>query len=417
MPADVTTIQTIQDRQLRQKLSSDKGVSRAIARLKETFSGFGFGARRRLLSGALRLTRSMAPDVADALESCRESIGYKHPVEIFVRPEAMFNAFCMKDPSNHVVIGLSSRLLESFSPPELQFVIGHELGHAAFDHFGIPMPNTAAIRDLAGRMVSRPIALELFLWCRTAELSADRVGLVCSKDPEAAANSFFKLASGLSSQRIKADLEAFASQVDSLASAPEARSEPHDEDDSLDSFCTHPYSPVRVRALLAFSKSQMYQNYIGQEPTGMSDADLEEIIQRDLSLMEPSYLEEKNTLSELMRKMLYNAGLMVAAANGVIEDSEIESLRALLGDRVTDDSTQDDMDKVRKEFAEQAEESKREVTLAQRLRLIQHLTIIAAADGSVDNMEMGELAKICTMIDVPVTIVDQTLAGAESPMD
>ena len=65
----------------------------------------------------------MAPEVADSLEQCRECIGFDRPVEIFVRPEPMFNAFCMKNDSGPVIIGLSSRLLEVFTPAELQFVL------------------------------------------------------------------------------------------------------------------------------------------------------------------------------------------------------------------------------------------------------------------------------------------------------
>lgn len=417
MPVDMRAVQTAQDLELRAKLSANSGVNRALARLRETFAGFGFGARRRLLSGALRLTRSMAPDVADALAACRETMGYDHPVEVFVRPEPFFNAFCMKDPSGHVVIGLSSHLLESFAPAELQFVLGHELGHAAYDHFGIPMPNTAIIRDLAGPMVSRPAALELYVWCRAAELSADRVGLLAAKDPEAAAHAFFKLASGLASPRVKADLEAFASQVDSLAAAPEARAMPRDDDDTLDSFSTHPYSPVRVRALVAFSRSRLYQRSLGLPETGIEDGDLDAILQRDLTLMEPSYLEEKSVRSELMRNLLYNTGILVSAANQKIEESEIHALKALLGEMVPDDATRLDLDTVRKKTDGLLQEALKDVPFGERVRLVQHLTIIAGADGQVEEVEMAEMVRVAAALEVPSTVIDQTLAGAEAPMD
>jgi len=130
------------------------------------------------------------------------------------------------------VLTLTSRLLEQFTPAELRFVIGHELGHAALDHYGIPMPITAAIEDMAGTIVSRHTALKLYAWARSAEISADRIGLICAKDPEAAASGFFKLASGMSSDRVRPDLSAFARQVESLASAPEAREKPRDDDDT-----------------------------------------------------------------------------------------------------------------------------------------------------------------------------------------
>lgn len=417
MAVDLSRVQTHHDLRLRDKLTVDQGVQRALERLHERWAGWGFGGRRNLLTGALRLTRSMAPDIADALAASKAAIGYDNPIELYVRPEPVFNAFCMRDPAGHVVIGLSSHLLESFSPAELQFVIGHELGHAAFDHFGIPMPATATIEDMAGVMVSRPTALDLFLWCRAAELSADRIGLMCTQDPESAASSFFKLASGLSSPRVQSDLEAFASQVDSLASTPEARAEPRDEDATLDCFLTHPYSPVRVRALLAFSKSQAYRQLTGLGQDGLADQDVAAIIDRDFSLMEPTYLDEKSVQSELMRKMLYQAGVLVAAANGQIVEAEIEALRALLGDRVDDKTASEDPAVIAGQFAGLAKEALEQAPFAERVRLVQHLTIVAAADGEVDDDELAEMTRIAGTLKVPADIIHQTLQAAKHPMD
>jgi Zn-dependent protease with chaperone function/uncharacterized tellurite resistance protein B-like protein len=419
MAIDTKLIQAHKDRQLRDKLEADRGVQAALKKLKQRSSGYGFGGRRSLLTGALRLSPQMAPEVAEALRTCKEAIGFDHPVEIFVRPEPMFNAFCMHNPAGPVIICLASRLLEMFTPEELQFVIGHELGHAAFEHYKIPMPWTAKIEDAAGTMVSHTTALDLFLWCRAAELSADRIGLVCTRDPEAGATSFFKLASGMASPRVKTDLEEFARQVESLASVPQAREEPRGEDDTLDCFSTHPYSPVRVRALVAFSKSQAYQKAIGKEANGIADEDLIAIIDRDLAMMEPSYLEEKTVVSKLMRKLLYRAGILVAAANDEIVEKEVLALRALLGADMIDETIDkpDDLDKLRESVATVAKEAVAEASFADRARLIQHLTIIAAADGVVDEYEMAEMTRVAHLVEVDPIVIHQTLAGASSPMD
>src|SRR3954468_1606746 len=238
------------------------------------------------------------------------------------------------------------------------------MGHAVFNHHGIPMPTTAMMEDMGGQIVSRPTSLQLYLWCRTAELSADRIGMVCAKDHEAAASGFFKLASGLSSPRVKADLEAYARQVESLASVPEARKEVRDDDDSLDCFSTHPYSPLRVRAVVAFAKSKTYQDAIGMAADGgaISLDDVEAIVERDLEMMEPSYLEEKTVKSELMRKVLFNSGMLVAAANGKIEESEIKALTALLGDDYT--TKVPDIERVKKEIEPLLDQAVKDVSLA-----------------------------------------------------
>jgi Zn-dependent protease with chaperone function/uncharacterized tellurite resistance protein B-like protein len=418
MPIDITTIQTHRDRALREKLQAERGVQLALRKLKQRSSGYGFGARRRLLTDALRLSRSMAPEVADALAQCKEAIGFTRPVELYVRPEPVFNAFCLHNPAGPVIIGLSSHLLEVFTPAEMQFVIGHELGHAAYDHMGIPMPATAMMEDYAGPIVGHTLALELYLWCRAAELSADRIGLVCTRDPEAAASSFFKLASGMASPRVKTDLETFAAQVESLASVPQAREEPRENDDTLDCFTTHPYSPVRVRALVAFSKSRAYQRATGHAETGLTDEDVAAIIDRDLKLMEPSYLEEKTAVSKMLRKLLYHAGVVVAAANSHIVEKEVLALRALLGADMVDEAIDaPDLGKLQSDLEKLAAEAVKDAPFAERARLLQHLTIIAAADGEVDDKELEAMTRIAALLQVDPVVIHQTMSGAAQPMD
>lgn len=403
------------DRTLREKLLAERDVQKAIARVHEDTSGFGFSSRRRLLTGALRLTRSMSPEVADALASCKRILGYDKPIEVFVRPDPMLNASCMRQHSGPTIIVLSSRLLEVFSPAELKFVIGHELGHVVFDHFAIPMPITAAIEDIAGTLVTRTNSLRLYLWCRAAEISADRAGLVCAQDPEAAASGFFKLASGLASPRVRADLEAYAKQVDALVAAPAARSEPRDDDDTIDAFSTHPYSPLRVRAVVAFSKSKTYREAIGgKSGPDISDEDVESVVERDMAMMEPSYLEEKTVVSELMRRILYCGGVLVAAANGDITKGELDSLKAMLGAEamygVVDPAA------ASKELDKKLEEAKTAPMLARAL-LVQHLTIIAAADGVIEPVEIAVIQRIAERLGVSSYVIEQAIHATASPMD
>jgi uncharacterized tellurite resistance protein B-like protein len=415
MIVDPRTYQARRDRDLRESLTGQREVQRALTKVGELTSGYGFIGRRRLLTGALRLTRSMSPEIADTLALCRETLAYGGPVEVFIRPEPVFNACCMKNPAGPVIIVLSSRLVEAFTPAELAFVIGHELGHVSYDHFGVPMPLTATIEDMAGTMVSRPNALQLYVWSRAAEISADRAGLMCARDPQAAATGFFKLASGIASERVRADLEAYSAQVDSLAAAPEARKKPRDDDDTLDCFSTHPYSPVRVRAVLAFAKSRVYRQFTGLGSDGLEMDDVDALVDRDLSLMDPSYLENKDPTSQWMRRLLYTAGVAVAAANGEIDKREILALQALLGQDEVRDHV--DVERALKELETRMADAVREAPLSYRAQLVQHLTIVAAADGVVDDRELTEMHRIAEGLAVDPRIVTQTLQGAAWPMD
>jgi uncharacterized tellurite resistance protein B-like protein len=415
MAIDPGYVQLKKERELFQNLQQDSGVKKAVTRIRELSSGWGFDHRRNLLTGALRLSRNMAPEVANSLAMVRETIGFQRPIEVYVKPDPMMNACCMKNPAGPVLIVLSSRLLETFTPGELRFVIGHEVAHAAFDHFSIPMPITAKLEELAVPYVSRRTALQLFIWCRAAELSADRVGILCARDPEAAASGFFKLASGLSSSHVRTDLAEYAKQVESLGSAPQARHEPHEDDDTLDCFSTHPYSPVRVRAVLAFSYSQKYRQLAGLGQDGWSDQDVDAVIERDLELMEPSYLEEKTSHGDIMRRLLYSAGLAIAAAHGEVTETEQHALSAMLGPDYPVRAS--DVETAKRDLDGRIADALQKCTFADRCRLVQHLTIIAAADGQVQDAEAAEMYRIAAALGVPPQVVAQTVAGAASPMD
>jgi Zn-dependent protease with chaperone function/tellurite resistance protein len=414
MRIDPQQFQVRRERQLRDELTSDYGVRKALAKIREARGGKGYGYRRGLLSSTLRLTRSMSPEIADTVAQCKALLGYDSPVEVYVTPQHEFNASCYREVKGPTVLTLSSRLLEAFSPAELRFVIGHELGHAVFDHYGLPMPLTAMIEDVGGTFVSRPISLKLYAWCRSAELSADRIGLLCAQDPQAAASGFFKLASGMANPRIAPDLATFARQVESLASAPEAREKEYEED-TLDCFSTHPYNPVRVRAVWAFSRSTAFNSAIGRAADSMWSLDeVEDIVDRDMQLMEPTYLQEKTQNSDTLRRLLYTAGIAVANASGGVEPVELDAIGRLLGSDHSDAPV--DVSKVLGDLDGRIRDAL-DVPLAQRAQLVQHLTIVAAADGQVSHEELHVMEEIAIKLEVGAGVVHQTIRGAMHPID
>ena len=195
------------DRDLRERLLEEREIRTAIERLKK--KGMGEGARRHLLATATHLTAEMAPELHGIIERCRTTLGVDGPLELFVYPDAIFNAAAVKPEKGRLLLLVSSALLEGFEPAELQFVVGHELGHYLFDHHAVP--TGALLRG--GTRISPSLTLRLFAWQRYAEISADRAGLVCAGGLEPAARSLFKLASGLKGDRISVRIDQFLAQV------------------------------------------------------------------------------------------------------------------------------------------------------------------------------------------------------------
>jgi Zn-dependent protease with chaperone function len=94
----------------------------------------------------------------------------------------------------------------------LLFVVGHEFGHVAYGHHLLP---TRAILAQKGACDAER-ALKSMACSHRAEISADRVGLLCCQDPDVAATAFVKLPSGLSEQLVDFDLQGYVSQVADL---------------------------------------------------------------------------------------------------------------------------------------------------------------------------------------------------------
>ena len=420
MPLEVTSLICRRDRDLRARLAADKGVQLAQRKVDEHTSGYGFYGRRRLLTGALRVNKRMVPALSDALQQCREILGVTAPLELFIKPDPHYGAFVMKNPAGPWALGVTSSLVEKFTAEELRFVIGHELGHILFDHTSLPMPSVAMVEDMAGTIVSRSMAIELYLWCRSAEISADRAGLACAGRIEAAASAFLKLSSGLGTVDPGLDINDYVSQVDSLASSPVARQKPRDDDDTLECFNTHPYSPLRLRALVAFSRSAAWANFRGGSGHGapLSLDDAEAIVERDLALMEASYLEEKGDDAELLRRLLFLAALKVAWADGTIDPREQRAVVALLGDDVRYDALWGTPGAEAAAFELQEKLAKaKALPLSRRLAVVQHLTIVAAADGIVTDSERLVMEELSASLDVDPMVVEHTLRAAAAPMD
>ena len=110
------------------------------------------------------------------------------------------------------MISLNAGCIKSLNDDELKFVIGHELGHAIFDHHDLP-----AYGICNNRGISPSKTIKLMDWSRRAEISADRVGLLCTKDKFSAKSALVKLSTGgIFDPFIQIDEESFLQQLELL---------------------------------------------------------------------------------------------------------------------------------------------------------------------------------------------------------
>jgi len=361
-------------------------------------------ARRHLLSVAVRLTETMAPSLHAVVERCRAALEVELPIELYVVPMTQFNAFSYGSERGRVLVAMTSELLQRFDDDELAFVIGHELGHFVFEHHAIPVG--ALVHGKSGIRAEQ--AIMLFAWQRFAEISSDRAGLVCAGAIEPTGRAFFKIASGMTGERITFDIEAYLDQIGDIeAEAAELQSERNKP--RPDWFASHPFSPLRVRA------AQLCADSVLVDPGGMSVDDLEAEVAKLMGIMDPSYLHERSESGEAMRRLLLAGGVLVAAASGGISDAEKEALERFFGEgmlppRLNPEALERDL-KRRIEFVND------KVPPLKRAQVIRDLCVVALADGHADASELVIIRQIANEIEVPPTVVDKTIRTARAGLD
>ena len=353
------------------------------------------GTRRRLLATSVRLSRSMAPHIHQTADECIERLGVEIPVELYVYASPSFNAMCVKPEDGRLFIMFSSSLLEGFKDSEFRFVMGHELGHHLYDHHSVPVGYF-----LKDRKTDPKLALQLSSWSRYAEISADRAGAHCANDPIAVASALFKLSSGLTGDLVQFDMNAFMEQIDDMQVADE---EPGQGSSQSDWFMTHPFSPLRVRALSLFNESELVKE------GGTSQEQLELGVQTLMGLMEPNYLEGRTPASEAMRRALFAAALTVANANSDVSKAEIEVFEKFFGEDKFSDKL--NLEKLAETLPSRLNAARELTSPGQRMQLLRDLVIVAHADKDVSVAEHKVLSQVAKGLELGDEVLEQFLSG------
>ncbi len=270
--------------------------------------------RKEILANAMLVTPEMFPTIAKAASAAVSALDIAAP-EFFVLSNPEVNAKCayLGEDIPCAVI-LHSGLIERLTPQELQFVIGHELGHYIFRHGNYIDTSFLGLLGLS--------RLSYHQWQRACEISADRVGLVSVNSEADAISAIIKIASGLPANFIRFDALAYQKQAREIL----------DEGNATTARSSHPMVPIRARALHWFVMSEAYydwRNY-DSKPALTTEA-VDEQISKDLS--DASLLSqfsgavgyEISTDSLVSRALLWSL-LVFFVADNVLSKSEQKAL-------------------------------------------------------------------------------------------
>jgi uncharacterized tellurite resistance protein B-like protein len=385
------------DTKIAQNLLNHMLVQRVKEQVDREAEKGPMGMRRRLLSTSVRLSRSMSPTVHKMADHCIEKLGVDLPLELYAYASPQFNAACFKPEEGRLFVMFSSGLLEAFEENELMFVVGHEFGHHVYQHHDMPV---GYILNGTQRP-SANLALQLFAWTRYAEISADRAGAFCANDLEAVAKALFKLASGLTSNRIVSfNLSEFLHQLDEMQATD---AEPGQGAPMEDWFSTHPFSPLRVKALQLFHQSGLML------PGGIDKAELELHVQGMLGMMEPDYLEGHTDVAKKMRLLFIAGAVAVANARAGISEREASVLKEFMGEEFSLETL--NIDKLIDTLPKRIRAVKKHASLPQRMQVVRDLSVVARAEGQITDNELLVLYGIADGLAIRRSIVGHILNG------
>lgn len=207
----------------------------------------------------LQISHSVTPSLAQTLDKVYERLQIPRPsVTAYVYPDPEIQATCFSSSTTDCVLSFSSGLIGLLDESELQFVAGHEIGHFLLSH---GLVHHSEDTD----------SLEYLMRQRAKEISADRVGFIACRSLDCSIQAMMKTASGLSTENLRFDTDAFLSQLKESDSATF----------SLTQHSTHPSILVRCRAVLWFS----FNDYSADRLTHNSEEQIRKIdsrVEKDL---------------------------------------------------------------------------------------------------------------------------------------
>jgi Zn-dependent protease with chaperone function len=242
------------------------------------------GERQFFLAEGIRMSPAVAPRLYELAHTALAHLHIDREVEFYIYRTDNPDAFCSYDRDRGIFsVCVAPEYINILEELELLDLLGHEIGHAVLDHvqnkylmaedlyldledwernMSYSVLGKHEKRQLQKAREALEILTPAFLarcrrLARLQELSADRIGLLCSRDLGASLISHMKeLTSGLSSRFVRYDAAAIINQLDELDAL---------DKHSIDLFDgTHPLTAVRMKSLMIFDQSETYAGFIGR---------------------------------------------------------------------------------------------------------------------------------------------------------
>ena len=338
---------------------------------------------KNILEGhSFKVTEKMSPKLYHIFHDVKNKLNYKKNIDFYITNSAELNAFALtrSDDKDTDIININSALISMFDDDELRFVVGHEIGHLITRYARVVRLINFIFPD--PEKVPLILAHRIELWQKVSELTADRFGFIASPKVEKCVSGFFKMASGLSTDRIDFDYKAYLI----------------DNEKILEYFTqnrnmfTHPVNPLRIKAIKLFSESSLYEDFKNDKEFN-TDQVLNAEMDKLIAMLQTI---STSPMDAFRKQFLASAGLIMANIDKNINDDEYESILESLSNytvfpheylsEICNTSTEEVFKSSITNIIQQ--------NPAERFQLLQYMANIAMSDNSIFNKEINFLFEV-----------------------
>lgn len=219
----------------------------------------------------------------------------EYPLYITQTPMVNAGAYGMDKP----FIILNSGTVALIDDDELEYILGHEIGHILSGHvlyrtMMVLLINLANMGFPIVGLAARAVLVALLEWSRKSELSCDRAGLLTVQDPEIVMRTMLKMAGGGTSQ--DTSLQEFIIQAEEYKQSGDVADQVFKVLNLMAT--THPFYVLRVSELRTWIESGDYDRIIRGEYARRGEADAG--LQDDMRAAAQGYAEgAKDFLDDL----------------------------------------------------------------------------------------------------------------------
>lgn len=289
--------------------------------------------RRKLLTGHVRLSENMAPDVFTYAHQAAQTLGLTCPVEIYQAAGEgnAANWTC----AEVCFISLQGNMMAQLDRESFTALLGHEFGHhlAHTDVQGearhqLALRYAASIVHDANlsptpRVLASRVAMAM-------EFTADRYSVVAAGGIDGPLRLMMSVVTGLPAERLKADCGCYLAQARALFDAQEKA-----EQKILGS---HPEHLLRVYALSLFVETEVYHQITGQGPATRKLEEVDNYLHGILTSSEECLFEpgSDESLPPDLHTFSLCAAVLVAEGDGEIDEMEARLIEETFAETVAD---------------------------------------------------------------------------------